>query len=75
MKTVIRDVTIINQQGSETYRVGRSYNGLLLDRIEDKSIQFPDSVHVIYVGLTADDDLVFKSIYAPVVVEYAAVEK
>jgi len=74
MKTKIKSVTVITLQGTHSYHVGETYNNLLLDRIEDKSIEYPDSIMIIYGGLTADGFLVFEVINVPVNVEYCAAE-
>ena len=74
MKTKIKSVTVVNLEGTRAYHVGETYNGLLLDRIEDKSLEFSDSVTIIYTGLMADGFIVFEVINAPVNVEYEAAE-
>ena len=74
MKTKIKSITVVNLEGTRAYRVGETYNGLLLDRIEDKSLEFPDSVTIIYTGLMADGFIVFEVINAPVDVEYCGAE-
>jgi len=70
MKTKIKSVTIVNQQGSAAYHIGNVYNGLLLDHITDRSQEFPDSTEFVYRGFTAEDALVFEVINCPVDVEY-----
>ena len=70
MSSKIQSVTIVNQQGTRAYCVGVEYNGLLLDQIQDRSVEFPDSITIIYAGLTKDNDLVFEAINAPIDVQY-----
>ena len=70
MKTKIKSLTVVNLQGTRAYCVGEVYNELLLDRIEDKSIEYEDSITIIYIGFTEEDDIVFEVINAPIDVEY-----
>ena len=70
MPSKIKTIPIINLQGSRSYCVGNEYNGLILDRIEDKSAEYPDSLTIIYRGFTKNDNTVFEVINAPVDVEY-----
>ena len=70
MATKIKSLTIINQQGSKSYFVGDSYDGLLLQRIEDKSVEYPDAIETIYMGFTQNGDIVFEVINAPIEVQY-----
>ena len=71
MKTKIKSITVVNLEGTRAYRVGNIYNGLLLDRIEDRSMEVHCS---IYVGVMADGFLVFEVVNAPIDVEYEAAE-
>ena len=70
MKSKIKAITVVNQQGSHSYNVGCEYRGLILDRIEDHSVEFPESLTVIYRGLTADNQYVFEAINVPIDVEF-----
>jgi hypothetical protein len=70
MASKIRSVTIVNHQGTRCYHVGGDYNGLGLDRIEDKSVEYPDSMVIIYMGFTKNNETVFEVINAPIDVEY-----
>lgn len=70
MSTKIKSVTVINLQGTHCYSAGNEYNGLLLDHIEDQSVEFPESLTIIYRGFTADHKYVFEVINAPVDVEF-----
>ena len=70
MASKIKSVTIVCQQGTHQYEVGSEHNGLTIQRIEDLSMEFPESLHIIYTGFTADDERVFEAINAPVDVEY-----
>jgi hypothetical protein len=70
MKTKIKEIWVVNQQGTKAYFVGREYDGLLLDRIENESLEFPDSFTGIYRGYTKDGDLIFETINAPTEVQY-----
>ena len=71
----IRELTVVNQQGTSNYRVGCKYNGLLLDKIEDVSVELPDSITIMYHGKTAQGALVFEAINAPIEVRYSAVKQ
>ena len=70
MKTEIASLTIVNQQGTNSYHVGSVYNGLLLDHIEDRSMEYENSIEFIYVGVTEDDSFVFVAINVPIDVAY-----
>ena len=70
MATKIKSLTIVNQQGSHAYHVGNIVNGLLLAKIEDKSMEYPKSLEIIYQGFTNSGELVFEAINAPIDVEY-----
>lgn len=75
MKTKILAIEIVIQPGTKKYQVGKEYNGLLLDRIEDKSIEYDDSLTVIYCGSTASGDTIFELINAPVDVQFGPIEE
>ena len=70
MATKIKSLIIVNLQGTHTYFVGQEYNGLLLAKILNKSLEYPDSMHTIYNGYTANDDLVFEAMNVPTDVQY-----
>lgn len=72
MASKIKSLTIVSQQGVKEYVVGEMYNGLILQRIEDKSAEFPDSIIVIYIGFTVNNNIVFEAINAPIEVQYEA---
>ena len=70
MTTKINSVTIVYRPGSQEYRVGIEYNGLLLDHIKDNSIEYPDCFFSIYQGFTKDNELVFEARNSPTDVMY-----
>jgi hypothetical protein len=71
MKTKICSLTVVNGQGQEIhYQVGTEKNGLLINNIEDQSIEYADSITVIYRGYASDKFLVFEVINAPIAVQY-----
>jgi DNA-dependent RNA polymerase auxiliary subunit epsilon len=72
MTTKIKSLTIVANQGVREYLVGRKYNGLLIAKIEDICLEYEDSFHSFYRGITKDGDLVFEAIDAPINVEYEA---
>ena len=66
----IYGITIVNQQGTNSYFVGNEYNGLKLGRIYDNTIS-GDDIHVPhFIGYTEDNQYVFEAINAPVDVAY-----
>lgn len=73
MASKIYSVTIVNQQGTRAYCVGSEYNGLLLDRIENETLHFPDSFFPIFTGFTKSGDVVFSTINAPIDVQYESI--
>ena len=73
MKSKIRLLTVVCQEGTKSYEIGCVYNDLLLDRIEDKSMEYPDSLTSIYRGSTVTGGIVFEVINAPIEVEYMKV--
>lgn len=75
MATKIRAINIITLQGTKSYYVGSEYNGRILHEIKDKSMEYPDSLTVIYMGFTKEGNRVFEIINAPVDVEYIEVEE
>lgn len=68
--TKIKSLSIVCIQGTKTYQVGQTYNGLVLDSINDKTIYYPENAVIIYNGTTKDGELVFEAINAPIEVEY-----
>ena len=70
--STIKTLTIISKEGNKSYQVGETYNGLLLDRIVDNSPESEISFTSIYMGKTADNELVFEVINAPIDVQYTA---
>lgn len=74
MATKINSLTIVSGQGVSQYFVGRDYNGLVLAKIEDRTVEFSDSATVIFAGLTSCGELVFEAINAPIEVCYEPVE-
>ena len=70
MTSKIKTLTIVNQQSPRTYYIGSAYGGMVLDRIEDRTAEFPDSMIPIYMGFAKNGDTVFEVINAPIVVEY-----
>ena len=70
MSTKISGLVIVNQQGTFSYQVGTEYNGILLDKIVDNSVDAPDNYTACYQGLDKDGWLVFETINAPIEVIY-----
>lgn len=66
MKTKIYSVTVVCSQGVNRYAIGKKYNGLMLDKIEELALEYPDSIDREYVGYTEDKQSVFKVVNAPV---------
>ena len=74
MKTKIKSLTIVNKTGIKSYLVGKKYNGLILHRIENWSIEYPDAFHTYYKGFSIEDGCIFEAINAPIEVEYEPVK-
>ena len=72
MATKIKSVTILNQQGTQFYIVGKIYNGLLLAKIKDTSIEYSDAITIMYCGYTFSNELIFEAINVPIDVQYEA---
>ena len=70
MESKIKSLTIVNLQGSKTYFVGTTYNGLLLDHIDDCSLEYPESFVSIFTGGTKSKNTVFTVINAPIEIEW-----
>ena len=70
MKTKINSLTVVCNQGVNRFFVGEKYNNLLLDNIQDKSLEFENAIHFIYNGYTKDNTLVFEVINVPVEIMY-----
>ena len=70
MGSKIKRLTIIAKQGVEQYSIGSTYNGLLLDKITDNSVEHENSIAFIYTGYTKNKDVVFEVINAPIEVAY-----
>jgi len=61
--------TIPTWRSAEIFCVGTTYNGLLLDRILDQSID-SDALYFIYRGYTATNEIVFEAMNAPTVAKF-----
>jgi len=72
MKTKIKSVTVITAAKNKTYTVGETYNGLVLDYINDASHEYPAQL-IEFFGYTKDNCLVFDVINAPIEVQYEAI--
>ena len=70
----IQDITVVNGQGTVTYRVGMAVNGMKLDRIINNSLEYENSIEFIYCGLTEDGKLIFELVNVPVDIKYMAQE-
>jgi hypothetical protein len=74
MASKIKSVTIVNNQGTQVYSVGSKYNGLLIEKIVDCSMVYPEEFTAIYQGRTKNEDLVFEVINAPIDVVYELIK-
>jgi hypothetical protein len=70
MKTKIKAITIVSQQGIKSYKLNQNVNGLIIDRIDDESIEYEDNLITTYRGYTKSDELVFETVNAPTDCEY-----
>ncbi len=68
----ITKLTIVKQQETSAYFVGKEYGGLVLHKIYDDSVEFEDAYCSIYKGVTEYGQLVFEAINAPIEVVYSA---
>ena len=71
----IGSLTIVTNQGTKSYYVGsRAYDmndsKRIIDRIEDRSVEFPDSLYSIYWIIDQNDSLIATVENCPVNVEY-----
>tara|TARA_R110001606_G_C14950482_1_gene600488 strand:- start:245 stop:457 length:213 start_codon:yes stop_codon:yes gene_type:complete len=66
----INSIRGVNREGSSLYKVGQEINGLIIDKIEDISMENSNGVQFIYRGITSDSELVFEIINIPVEVLY-----
>ncbi len=79
-KTRIKTVSILNLSGCcKAYTLGETYNGLVLDHIDNNTSEFSDAVNVNYTGYTKDTEdeepsMIFDVFNAPLEVQYEAVE-
>ena len=70
MANKISTLSMVNDQGSKSFVVGREYKGLKLYKIENETDYFEDSVHVKYSGYTVDNELVFINSGVPCIAEF-----
>jgi hypothetical protein len=69
----IKSLSIVCQQGVKQYFVGQVYDGLKLDCIDDRSLEFVDTFHSVFIGWTdrlMKTEKVFQVYGAPVDVQY-----
>ena len=66
----IMSLTIVSQPGVKTYIVGRTYNGLKLDKIFDSSVDTDTKYVAAFTGETNDNQTVFEAINTPMEIEY-----
>jgi hypothetical protein len=71
----IKCLTIVCSLGTKSYFVGSEYNGMVLDKIKDNSLEFEDSITYMYDGYTKDDEIIFRTVNAPTEVEYEKAEQ
>ncbi len=68
--TEIKSVAVVCSEGVSYYEIGSTYNGLVLDRIKDKSIRSENCFQPVYVGFTADGQRVFEAINVPTIIRF-----
>ena len=76
----IEALTIVNQQGTKSYYVGWSVRDTnncsrKIAKILDKSVEFPDSLHLIYWVVDQNNELIATVENCPVNVEYKTTQK
>tara|TARA_R110002074_G_scaffold391395_1_gene576064 strand:+ start:388 stop:624 length:237 start_codon:yes stop_codon:yes gene_type:complete len=70
MSTIIKSIRGVNWEGSSFFEVGQEVNGLIIDKIEDISLENSNGVQFIYRGITSDGDLVLEIVNIPVEIQY-----
>jgi len=74
----IKKITVVNQNGAESYQIGNVINGLKIERIVDCSMETLDSLRIGYHCLSSDRNIRENSIVeiwdCPVTVEYYEVQ-
>lgn len=70
MKTKIKTIVVIWAEGVRTYEIGQKYNGLVLVEILDNSVEDETGSFSRFIGRTAEKQLVFELINAPIDVQY-----
>lgn len=68
----IKSLTIVDQQGTNAYYVGDTYNGLVLQEIIDCTGSKSTTRVFHFKGFTFDRQLVFEAINCPVKLIYRA---
>ena len=70
MKSKIKSITVVCQQGTKCYEIGQEINGMIVDCIHDNSIEYPESIHTFYNGVDSNGNQIFRLEYVPVSIEY-----
>ena len=65
----IKTITVVNQQGTAFYNIGSKVGGIIIDRIEDESVENENYIHFIY-RCYSNNRLVVELINLPVDVHY-----
>ena len=68
----ITGITIVSQVGTKSYFIGQTYNGLMLNKILDNSIDCEVACYPLFYGKTQDNQIVFEAINTPMEIEYSA---
>ena len=66
----IKQITVINNNGIDEFKVGIKMYGSLLDRIENNTKEYENSIDFIYSGYDKYNELMFELINLPVKVIY-----
>ena len=66
MEKEIKRITIINGEGTKIFNVENNK----ISKIEDKSIEYPDSIHIIYNVFDEKGKILHSIENCPVVVDY-----
>lgn len=74
MKTYISSLTIVNQRGTQFYKIGNTYNGMVLFSIEDVTEKNDNFYIPIYEGY-GNDGLIFRIVNCPVEIKYSKEKK
>ena len=75
MKTTIKSITVVNQQGTHTYAVGEMHDARTIACIIEQSMEYQDCIEFIYRGFDKDNQPIFELVNVPVDIQYMTIEE